>query len=124
MTASQIKGEEQPLDFTDSVQLKSDKLDECQRDGKAKDELITKLLTQVTDLKDASTNFRYKLINRSTVSCITAFSFKKWRSMEMKLNECLEKNTQPIHIDWAHCIGNRNRPCKRDRVISLLRCKV
>ena len=114
MTARQIKSEEQSLDFMDSVQLKSDKLDECQRDGKTKDELITKLLTQVRDLKDASSNFWHKLINRSTMSCITAFSFKKWRSMEMKLNECLEQNTQPIHIDRAHRIGNRNRPCKTD----------
>ena len=44
-TASQIKGEKQLSDLTDSVQLISDKFDEYERDKKAKDELIIKLQT-------------------------------------------------------------------------------
>ena len=44
-TASQTKGETQLSELTDSVQLISDKIDENERDRKAKDELITKIQT-------------------------------------------------------------------------------
>ena len=50
--ASQVKGEKQLSDLTDSIQLIYDKVDEYERDRKAKDELITKLQTQVTGLTD------------------------------------------------------------------------
>ena len=50
--ASQVKGEKQLSDLTDSIQLIYDKVDEYERGRKAKDELITKLQTQVTGLTD------------------------------------------------------------------------
>ena len=50
--ASQVKGEKQLSDLTDSIQLIYGKVDEYERDRKAKDELITKLQTQVTGLTD------------------------------------------------------------------------
>ena len=49
---SQIKGEKQLSDLTDSVQLVSDKFNEYEKDRKAKDELIIKLQIQVTQLTD------------------------------------------------------------------------
>ena len=51
-TASQIKGEKELSDLTDSVQLISDKFDEYENDRKAKYELIMELRTQVTELTD------------------------------------------------------------------------
>ena len=42
-------------DLTDSVQL-SDKLDEYEKDRKAKDKLIVKLQTQVTKFTDKACN--------------------------------------------------------------------
>ena len=50
--ASQVKGEKQLSDLTDSIQPIYDKVDEYERGRKAKDELITKLQTQVTGLTD------------------------------------------------------------------------
>ena len=44
-TASQIKGEKEMSDLTNSVLLISDKFDEYEKDRKAKDELIMKLQT-------------------------------------------------------------------------------
>ena len=55
-TASQIKGEKQLSDLTDSVQLISDKFNEYEKDRKAKDELTMKLQTQVTELTDKISN--------------------------------------------------------------------
>ena len=56
-TASQTKGENQLPDLiTDSVQLISDKFDEYEKDRKAKNELITKDQTQVTELLDKVSN--------------------------------------------------------------------
>ena len=55
-TASQIKDEKQLSDLTNSVQLISDKFDEYEKDRKAKDELIMKLQTQVTELTDKVNN--------------------------------------------------------------------
>ena len=55
-TASQIKGEKQMSDITDSVLLISEKFDEYEKDRKAKDELIIKLQTQVTELTDKVSN--------------------------------------------------------------------
>ena len=55
-TASQIKGQKQLSDLTDSVQLISDKFNECEKDRKAKDELIIKLQTKVTELTDKVSN--------------------------------------------------------------------
>ena len=60
-TASQIKGEKQLSDLTDSVQLISDKFDEYEKDRKAKDELIMKLQTQVTQLTDKVSNLSVKV---------------------------------------------------------------
>ena len=51
-TASKIKGEKQLPDLTGFVQLISDKFDEYEKDRKARDKLITKLQTQVTELTD------------------------------------------------------------------------
>ena len=55
-TASQIKGQKQLPDLTDSVQLISDKFNEYEKDRKAKDELIIKLQTKVTELTDKVSN--------------------------------------------------------------------
>ena len=55
-TASQINGEKQLSELTDSVQLISDKFDEYEKDRKAKDELIIKLQTKVTELTDKVSN--------------------------------------------------------------------
>ena len=55
-TASQIKGEKQLWDLTDSVQLISDKFDEYEKDRKAKNELIMKLQMQVKELTDKVSN--------------------------------------------------------------------
>ena len=55
-TTSQIKGEKQLSDLTDSVQLISDKFNEYEMDRKAKDEPIMKLQTQVTELTDKVSN--------------------------------------------------------------------
>ena len=57
-TATQIKCEKQLSDLTNSVQLISKKFDEHEKDRKAKDELIIKLQTQVTEFTD-------KVIKRS-----------------------------------------------------------
>ena len=43
-------------DITDSVLLISEKFDEYEKDRKAKDELIIKLQTQVTELTDKVSN--------------------------------------------------------------------
>ena len=43
-------------DSTDSVLLISEKFDEYEKDRKAKDELIIKLQTQVTELTDKVSN--------------------------------------------------------------------
>ena len=55
-TASQIKDEKQLSDLTNSVQLISDKFDEYEKDRMAKDELIMKLQTQVTELTEKVNN--------------------------------------------------------------------
>ena len=55
-TASQIKGERQLSDLTDSVQVISDKFDEYKKDRKAKDKLIIKFQTQVKELTDKANN--------------------------------------------------------------------
>ena len=55
-TASQIKGEKQPSDLADSIQLISEKFDEYKKDRKVKDKLIIKLQTQVTELTDKVSN--------------------------------------------------------------------
>ena len=71
--ASQIKGEKQLSDLTDSVQIKSDKFDEYEKDRKAKDELIMKLQMQVTELTEKSVTFLCKLTNRSNIPGEIAF---------------------------------------------------
>ena len=55
-TATQIKGEKQPSNLTDSVQLISDKFDKYEKDRKATDELIRKLQTQLVGLTDNVSN--------------------------------------------------------------------
>ena len=55
-TASQIKGEKEMSDLTNSVLLISDKFDEYEKDRKAKDELIMELQMQVTELTDKVSN--------------------------------------------------------------------
>ena len=55
-TASQIKGENQLSDLTDSVRLISDKFDDYEKYRQAKYELIMKLQTQVTEITDKVSN--------------------------------------------------------------------
>ena len=55
-TASQTKDEKQLSDLNDSVQLIHDKFNEYEKDRKAKDQLIIKLQTQITELTDKVSN--------------------------------------------------------------------
>ena len=55
-TTSQIKGQKQLSDLTHSVQLIYGKFDEYENNRQAKNELITKLQTQVTELTDKVSN--------------------------------------------------------------------
>ena len=59
--ASQIKGEKQPSDLTNFVQLICDKFDEYEKDRKAKDELIIKLQTEVRELTDKVINLSVRV---------------------------------------------------------------
>ena len=55
-TASQTKDEKQLSDLNDSVELIHDKFNEYEKDRKAKDQLIIKLQTQITELTDKISN--------------------------------------------------------------------
>ena len=72
-TASQTKDEKQLSDLNDSVELIHDKFNEYEKDRKAKDQLIIKLQTQITELTDKISIYLYKLTNRSNIPGEIAF---------------------------------------------------
>ena len=124
-TTSQIKGVKQLSDLTDSVQLISDKFVKYEKDRKAKDELITKLQTQVTELTDKVVSLLYKLTNKqySRRNCLLIDGIKENRNEETDtlsistINEHLGLDIQPSDIDRMHRIGDKNKARKTGRAI-------
>ena len=72
-TTSQIKCNKQLSDLTHFVQLLSDKFDKHEKKGKTKDELTSKLQTQVTKLTVKLSNLLYKLTGRNKTPGRIAF---------------------------------------------------
>ena len=125
-TTSQIKGEKQLSDLTNSFQLISDKFDEYKKDRKAKDKLIMKLQTQVTELTDKVSNLSVQVDEQE--------QYSRWNSLLIHdveenqnedtdtlsiniINEHLELDIQPSDIDRTDRIGNKNKTCKKVRAI-------
>ena len=125
-TASQIKGEKQLSDLTDSVQLKSDKFDEYEKDKNAKDELIIKLQTQVTESTDKVSKLPVQVDEQeqySRQSCLLIHGVEENRNedtvtLSVKIiNEHLGLDIQPSDIDRTHRICNKNKARKKGRAI-------
>ena len=125
-TASQIKGEKQLSDLTDSVQLISDKFDEYEKDRKAKDELIMKLQMQVTELTDKVSNLSVQVDEQEQYSrqnCLQIHGVEENRNEDTDTfslnitNEHLRLDIQPFDIDRTHRIGNKNKALKKGRAI-------
>ena len=112
-------------DLTDSVQLISDKFVKYEKDRKAKDELITKLQTQVTELTDKVVFLLYKLTNKqySRRNCLLIDGIKENRNEDTDtlsistINEHLGLDIQPSDIDRMHRIGDKNKARRTGRAI-------
>ena len=125
-TASQIKGEKQLSDLTDSFQLISDKFDEYKKDRKAKDKLIMKLQTQVTELTDKVSNLSVQVDEREQYSRRNSLLIHDVKENQNEdtdtlsiniINEHLELDIQPSDIDRTDRIGNKNKTRKKVRAI-------
>ena len=125
-TTSQIKGEKQLSDLTDSVQLISDKFNEYEMDRKAKDELIMKLQTQVTELTDKVSNLSVQVDEQeqySSRNCLLIHGVEENQNEDTDtfsiniINEHLGLDIQPSDIDRTHRIGNKNKTRKKGRAI-------
>ena len=125
-TASQIKGEKQLSDLTDSFQLISDKFDEYKKDRKAKDKLIMKLQTQVTELTDKVSNLSVQVDEQEQYSrrnCLLIHGVEDNQNEDTDtlsiniINEHLGLDIQPSDIDRTHRIGNKNKTRKKGRAI-------
>ena len=123
---SQIKGEKQLSDLTDSVQLVSDKFNEYEKDRKAKDELIIKLQIQVTQLTDKLSRLSVQVDKQeqySRRSCLLIHGVEENRNEDTDtlsisiINEHLGLDIQPSDIDRTHCIGNNHKARKKGRAI-------
>ena len=108
-TASQIKGEKQLSDLTDSVQLISDKFDEYEKERKAKDELIMKLQTHVTELTDKVSNLSVQVgRNCLLIHGVEENENEDTDTLSINIfNEHLGVDIQPSDIDQTHLIGNK-----------------
>ena len=125
-TASQIKCEKQLSDLTNSVQLISKKFDEHEKDRKAKDELIIKLQTQVTEFTD-------KVIKRSVQvdkqekysrpNFLLMHGVEEYRSEDTStlsiniINEHIGLDIKPSDIDRVHRICNKKKARKKCQAI-------
>ena len=126
ITASQIKGEKQLSDLTDSVQVISDKFYEYEKDRKAKDELIMKLQRQFTELTDKVSNLSFHVDKQEKYSrrnCLLMHGVEENRiedtdTLSIKMiNEHLRLDIQPFDIDRADHIGKNNKARKKGRAI-------
>ena len=126
--ASQIKGEKQLSDLTDSVQVISDRFDEYEKDSKAKDELITKLQAQVTELTDKVSNLSVQVDEQEQYSrqyylLIHGAEENGNEDIDTLLisiiNEHLGLHIQPSDTDRTYCIGNKNKAQKKGREITI-----
>ena len=117
-TASQIKGEKEMSDLTNSVQLISDKFDEYEKDRKAKDELIMKLQTQVTELTDKVSNLSVQVDEQEQYSrrnCLLIHGVEDNQNEDTDtlsiniINEHLGLDIQPSDIDRTHRIDNKKK---------------
>ena len=125
-TASQIKGEKQLSDLTDSVQLISDKSNEYEKDRKAKDELIMKLQTQVTELTNKVSNLSVQVDEQEQYfrrNCLLIHGVEENQNEDTDtlsiniINEYLELDIQPSAIDRTRRIGNKNKARKKGQTI-------
>ena len=125
-TASQIKGEKQLWDLTDSFQLISDKFDEYEKDRKAKNELIMKLQMQVKELTDKVSNLFVQVDEQEQYSrrnCLLIHGVEENQNEDTDIlsiniiNEHLGLDIQPSDIDRTHRIGNKNITRKKGRAI-------
>ena len=121
-TASQIKGEKQLSDLTDSVQLISDQFNEYEKERTAKDELIMKLQTQVTELTDKVSNLFVQVDKQEQYSrqnCLLIHGVEENQNEDTNtlsiniINEHLGLDIQPSDIDRTHRIGNKNKMRKK-----------
>ena len=126
ITASQIKGEKQLSDLTDSVQVISDKFYEYEKGRKAKDELIVKLQRQFTELTDKVSNLSFHVDKQEQYSrrnCLLMHGVEENRiedtdTLSIKMiNEHLRLDIQPFDIDRADHIGKKNKARKKGRAI-------
>ena len=126
--ASQIKGEKQLSDLTDSVQVISDRFDEYEKDSKAKDELITKLQAQVTELTDKVSNLSVQVDEQEQYSrqyylLIHGAEENGNEDIDTLLisiiNVHLGLHIQPSDIDRMYCISNKNKAQKKGREITI-----
>ena len=115
-TASQIKGEKLLSDLTNSVQLISDKFDEYEKDRKAKDELIMKLQTQVTELTDKVSNLSVQIDKQEQYfrrNCLLMHGVEENENEDTDtlsiniFNKHLGVDIHPSDIDQTHLIGNK-----------------
>ena len=84
-------------DLTNSVKLISDKIDECERNRKDKDEIITKLQTRVEELTDKVSNLSVQLDEQEQYSrrnCLPIHGVKE--------NRIEDTNTLSISIRNNH----------------------
>ena len=125
-TTSQIKGEKQLSDLTDSVQLKTDKDDEYEKDRQAKNELIIKLQMQVTEVTDKVSNLSVQVDEIEKYyrqNCFLIHGVEENRNEDTDtlsiniINEHLGLDIQPSDIDRTHRIGNKNKARKKGRAI-------
>ena len=124
--ASQIKGEQQSSDLTNFVELICEKFDEHEKDRKAKDELIIKLPTQVTELTDKVINLSVQVDKQEQYSrqkCFLIYGVEEnWNKDTDTLstnviNEHLGLDIRPSDIDRTHRIGNKNKAHKKGPAI-------
>ena len=127
-TANQIKGKKQLSDLTDSVQLISNKFDEYERYRKAKDELIAKLQTQVTELAGKVSNLpvkvdeqeQYSRRNFLLIHGVEENQNEDTDTLSISIiNEHLGLDIQPSGIDRTHRTGNKNKVRKKGRAITI-----
>ena len=125
-TASQTKDEKQLSDLNDSVELIHDKFNEYEKDRKAKDQLIIKLQTQITELTDKISNLSIQVDEQEQYSrwnCLLIHGVEENRNEDTDtlsiniIKDHLRLDIQSSDIDRTHRIGNKNKVRKKGRAI-------
>ena len=124
--ASQIKGRKHMSNLTNFVKQISDNFDEYKKDRNGKDEIRTKLQTQVTELAEKVSNLSVqadKQEQHSRGNCLLINGLEENRNEDTDtlsiniINKHFGLDIQPSDIDRTHRICNKLKASKKSRAI-------